>query len=675
MPDFPSYPLTPFLPEISRLLAKEGRLVLTAETGAGKSTLVPPYIVREPWLEGKKILMLEPRRIAAAAVASRASELLDSPLGGLAGYRVRGERRTGRETRIEVLTEGLLTRLIQADPLLDGVGLLIFDEFHERSIHADLALALALEVKRARPDLALLVMSATLDAARLSRFLEDSPILDCPGRLFPVESSYRSLPDRGWEAPFADGIRDLLQDLRDQADEGRADVLAFLPGLAEIRRVEAALLERPVPGTEVLVLHGSLPLEEQRKVLVPRKGGEGRRIILATSVAETSLTVPGIGAVADAGWARTTRFHPATGLDRLVTERVSRAQADQRKGRAGRLGPGRCLRFWSETEVLAAETEPEILRSDLAALVLEAAAWGAKEPEDLRWLDPPPRGAWEKARTLLTELAALTPLGGATAAGKEILGLGLAPRLGMLVRKGQEAGKAGLAASSAAILEERETPAFRGEPDFRLRLEALRTGTGPAAWIKAVEREARRILRLLGVAGDGFSWRVADEDAVGPILAAGFPDRIALRREDGSFDFVQGRKAWLPKGVTGELADSEWILALAADAGEKVGDDQARPASRGKRSLRRDRVLRRGGAGGRMEGPRAPGLPRPPGRKARPRPEKKPHFRGNRRGLRRTARGRGPGRTPLDRPEPAFSREAPGLLADRRGRGTFPTRG
>jgi len=574
VPVLPDYPITQFLPEISRLLGERRTLVLCAETGAGKSTLVPPYLLGAGWLGGRKILMLEPRRVAAAAAAARISDLLGERLGETAGFRVRNERKTGPRTRIEVLTEGILTRLVQADPLLDGVGLVVFDEFHERSLHADLALALVLETRRARPDLAVLVMSATIDATRVASFLGGAPVLDCPGRTHPVEVEYRPLPERGWEAPFAEGIRDLLA----ARPKGRGgDVLAFLPGLAEIRRTEAELLSKPLPGAaEVLALHGSLPLEEQRRVLAPR-GGDDRasgclppRIVLATSVAETSLTVPGIAAVADSGWARTTRFHPATGMDRLVTERVTLAQADQRKGRAGRLGPGLCVRFWSEREALRPETEPEILRSDLSGLVLECSAWGACGPDGLGWLDPPPGAAWNKARRLLEELGAVATNGTATGLGKSILALGLPPRLGVIVRAGLDAGAPRLAAACAALIEERDEVSFRGEPDFRLRLEALRLGKGSPAWRRAAERETERILGLLGASGGrGPAWE--DEAGAAELVVAGYPDRIARKAGDGSYDFVHGRKARLPRGVTGELADSVWIVAPVVDAGESTG--------------------------------------------------------------------------------------------------------
>ncbi len=336
-------PLVPFLPRISRLLATEGGLALMAEPGAGKSTLVPPFLMDEPWLGGRTIMMLEPRRIAAVAVAARIAELLGEPVGRRAGYRVRTAARVGKETRIEVVTEALLTRRIQEDPLLTGVGLVIFDEYHERSIHADLALALALEVRRARRDLALMAMSATLDEAGVAHLLggqpgRAAPSLHCPGAAHPVRTEYRPIVQSGrWEEAFADGVSRLF-------DETAGSILAFLPGAGEIRRVGGRLSAALGPRAEVLPLHGTLRLEEQQRVIRPPKPGAARRVILATSIAETSLTVPGISIVADSGWARLSRFHPATGLDRLVTEKLTASSAEQRRGRAAaRSGPLRAL--------------------------------------------------------------------------------------------------------------------------------------------------------------------------------------------------------------------------------------------------------------------------------------------------------------------------------------------
>ncbi len=496
-------PLVPFLPRISESLEHQRVLALTAEPGAGKSTLVPPYLMDAPWLAGRSIIMLEPRRLAAVAVSARIADLLGEPLGRRAGYTVRTASRVSRDTRILVVTEALLTRRIQEDPLLAGVGLVILDEFHERSIHADLALALALEVRRARGDLALLVMSATLDTESVAALLGSSgagpaPSLHCPGSLHPVDTRYQALGQAGrWEEGFADGTARLFE-------ETEGDLLAFLPGAGEIRRVGARLTGLLGGRAEVLPLHGTMRLEEQQRVIgrsmetaaaAGRTDPMPRRVILATSVAETSLTVPGIRTVADSGWARLSRFHPATGLDRLVTERVSASSADQRRGRAGRLGPGLCVRFWAESERLLSRPDPEILREDLSGLVLECALWGARSGADLRWLDPPPAAAWSQAAQILRMLDLLDD-SGPTDLGRTVAGLGLAPRLGVLVIRGAGRNMRVLAAACAAILEERDGSGAGGDPDFRVRLEMIRTGRGGAdSWRRAVGLEMERILR------------------------------------------------------------------------------------------------------------------------------------------------------------------------------------
>ncbi len=582
-------PLVPFLPRISESLDRRRALALTAEPGAGKSTLVPPYLLDAPWLAGRSIIMLEPRRLAAVAVAARIADLLGEPLGRRAGYTVRTASRVSGDTRILVVTEALLTRKIQEDPLLAGVGLVILDEFHERSIHADLALALALEVRRARPDLALLVMSATLDMEAVAALLGGAdtgpvPSLHCPGSLHPVETRYWTLgPGARWEEGFADGTARLF-------GETEGDLLAFLPGAGEIRRVGARLGGLLAGRAEVLPLHGTMRLEEQQRVIGrPTEGGaarggradlSSRRVILATSLAETSLTVPGIRTVADAGWARLTRFHPATGLDRLVTERVSASSADQRRGRAGRLGPGLCVRFWAESEGLPPRPDAEILRSDLSGLVLECALWGARKASDLQWLDPPPAASWSQAWEILRMLDLLED-SGPTDLGRTVARLGLAPRLGVLVVRGAERNARVLAAACAAILEERDGSEAGGDPDFRVRLEMIRTGRGGAdSWRRAVGLEMERILRRSrGAAGNDSGWTEEQEDRVGNLLGYAFPDRIARREPDGSYRLVTGRVARFPgsgRGPAGKAANASraaahWITAPDADAGETSG--------------------------------------------------------------------------------------------------------
>ncbi len=580
-------PLVPFLPEISSLLDSRRALALTAEPGAGKSTLVPPSLMDEPWLAGRSIVMLEPRRLAAVSVAARIAELLGEPVGKRAGYVVRTASRVSGETRITVVTEALLTRRIQDDPLLDGVGLVILDEFHERSLHADLALALALEVRGARPDLAILVMSATLDTAAVAGLLGASgspaPSLRCPGTLYPVRTEYRP-PGTGserWEERFSDGVAALFQ-------ETDGDLLAFLPGAGEIRRVGARIAGEL--GVDVLPLHGTLGLEEQRRVISPPAvAGPGRRrIILATSIAETSLTVPGVRTVADSGWARLSRFHPATGLDRLVTERVTMAAAEQRRGRAGRLGPGLCVRFWSETERLQDRPEPEIRTADLAGLVLECVLWGVRSPDRFAWIDPPTPGSWTQAWETLRMLG-LVNAEGPTPLGRIVAGLGLSPRLGVLVSAGAARGQGPLAAACAAILEERDGSQIARDPDFRLRLELIRSGGGGSeAWRRAIDAERGRILRRLApVSGAASGWTADQEAAVGGLLSPAFPDRLARAEPDGSYRLVTGRTAHFPgmgpvagghgsggrgSGVRApSRAAARWIVVLDADPGETAG--------------------------------------------------------------------------------------------------------
>ena len=450
---------------------------------------------------------------------------------------------------------------------------MIFDEFHERSIHADLALALALEVRRARRDLALLVMSATLDTGGVSALLGEgpgspAPSLHCPGTLHPVPVEHRPVrtPQR-WEEEFADGVARLF-------DETEGGILAFLPGAAEIRRVGSRLAAAVGPRAEVLPLHGTMRLEDQRRVILPPEPGGRRRLVLATSIAETSLTVPGISTVADSGWARLTRFHPATGLDRLVTEKVSASSAEQRRGRAGRLGPGRCVRFWPESERLLERNDPEILRSDLSGLVLECALWGAAESGALAWMDPPPPAAWSQARDILVMLG-LIDHAGPTPLGRTAAGLGLPPRLAVLAARGAASGQRALAAVSAALLQERDGSEIVRDPDFRLRLEMLRAGTGGAAsWRGAVQAEMSRILRRLppGPAA-ARGWSEAQEARVGALLAGAFPDRLARREPDGSYRLVTGRVAGFSSGrhTVPTRAAGPWIVALDADPGETTG--------------------------------------------------------------------------------------------------------
>src|SRR5512135_896536 len=466
-------PIDPVLPGLREALFR-GPAVLLAPPGSGKTTRVPLALLGEPWLRGGRIVMLEPRRLAARAAAGWMAHLREEAVGGTVGYRIRRDTRVGPATRIEVVTEGVLARLLSADPGLEGVGLVIFDEFHERSLHGDLGLALTLHSRALlRPDLRILVMSATLDGAPVARLLGGAPVIAAEGQAFPVETRY--VPprrDTRIDAVAAGAVRDALA-------QETGDILVFLPGAAEIRRA-AERLEEPPLGASVRVrpLYGDLAPEAQEAAIAPSAPGE-RKVVLATSIAETSLTIEGVRVVIDAGFARVPRFSPRTGMTRLETVRVSRASADQRRGRAGRTGPGVCLRLWPEAaaaELRPFET-PEILEADLAPLALELADVGATDPGELAWLDPPPAAALAQARELLGELGALDAAARITPHGRAMAKLALHPRLAHMLLRARALGLGALGCELAALLGERDV--FRGaneRADITLRLEALRRG-------------------------------------------------------------------------------------------------------------------------------------------------------------------------------------------------------
>lgn len=476
-------PVSHVLPALAEALAARGMAVLQAPPGAGKTTLVPLDLLARGLVRGR-ILMLEPRRLAARAAAERMAETLGEPVGRRVGYRIRGEARVSAATRIEVVTEGILTRMIQGDPELSGVGLVIFDEFHERSLNADLGLALCLEVRGAlREDLQLLVMSATLDAGPVAALMGDAPVVTSAGRAFPVETRWLPRPpdpSLRLEAVVAGAVRAALE-------ETEGGMLVFLPGEGEIRRVEALL--RDLPGVALRPLFGAMDFAAQRAALAP---AEGRKVVLATSIAETSLTLPDIRVVVDAGRARRARFDPNSGMSRLVTERVTKAEAEQRRGRAGRVAEGVCYRLWTKGEEggLANFPPAEIEVADLAGLALELALWGGA---DLPFLTPPPAGPLAEARALLQGLGALDAQGHITAHGRVLAGLPLNPRLGhMLAVAGPEA------AVLAALLAERD-PLRGAGPDLRLRMDAIRR-PGPEADRGVVERIRAEAQRLAAAA-------------------------------------------------------------------------------------------------------------------------------------------------------------------------------
>jgi ATP-dependent helicase HrpB len=567
-------PIDAALPELCGALARETGAVLQAPPGAGKTTHVPLALLGEAWLAERGIVLLEPRRLAARAAAARMAELLGERVGQTVGYRVRMDSRISARTRIEVVTEGILTRRLQADPGLEGVGLVIFDEFHERSLHADLALALCLDVQRGlREDLRLLVMSATLEATPVAELLGGVPVVTSAGRSHSVEVRYLDRDPQGDVSAYtAAAVQRALA-------EQPGDVLVFLPGGREIRLTHERLAESPVfRGVSVYPLHGDLPREQQDRAIQSDPDGR-RKVVLATSIAETSLTIDGIGAVVDAGWSRVPRFDPRTGLTRLATVRVTRDAAEQRAGRAGRLGPGIAYRLWSEAmqHGLVARATPEILSADMAPLALELGLWGVRHAESLAWLDPPPQGALAQARQLLQGLDALDGEGIATPAGRAMAALGVHPRLAHMLLEGKALGCAGLACDVAALIVERDLlsgQAARGcslaerlEPLHAYRVgggaAARRHGADPAA-CQRVEQAARQWRRLLGADEEGEGGHV---DQAGLLLALAYPDRIAMRRDPGAERYVlsSGRGVRLPAGDA--LMRHPYLAVASLDAG------------------------------------------------------------------------------------------------------------
>ncbi len=547
-----SLPIDAVLGDLAGALQSANAAVLVAPPGAGKTTRVPLALLDAPWLEGKKIIMLEPRRIAARASAERMAKTLGERAGETVGYRVRFGSKISRRTRIEVVTEGIFARQILDDPELTGVGAVLFDEFHERSLDADLGLALARDAQTGlREDLRILVMSATIDGARIAKLLGDAPVIASEGRAFPVETRYLGRkPDMQIERQMADAIASALR-----ADAG--SVLAFLPGAAEIRRTQNFLAERVQDASiEIVPLFGALDAAVQDRAIQPAPKGQ-RKVVLATSIAETSLTIEGVRIVVDCGLARVPRYEPDIGLTRLETVRASRAAVDQRRGRAGRTEPGISYRLWDEpqTASLPAYTQPEILSADLSTLLLDCAQWGVSDPAQLTFLDPPPLPALKEARSLLVELGALDADGRITEEGQALRALALPPRLARMIVDSARFGYAEDAAEIAAILTER---GLGGDSvDLDHRLDQFRRDRSQRAssvrqlaerWAAQVERESsssppsEASLR----AGGGERHRSAasiEALSTGTMLALAFPDRVAKNRGNGSFVLANGRGA------------------------------------------------------------------------------------------------------------------------------------
>jgi ATP-dependent helicase HrpB len=556
----PVFPITPLLPDIVASLAERPRLVLEAPPGAGKTTQVPLALLDATWMGGGRIIVLEPRRIAARAAATFMAAQLGEQVGETVGYRIRFESRVGPRTRIEVVTEGILGRMIQDDPGLEGVDAIVFDEFHERHLAGDLGAALALDVQASlRPELRLLVMSATLDGERIARWL-DAPRLSSPGRSFPVAIVHP--PARPQETVEQHLTRTVLQALR----ENPGDVLAFLPGRREIERARGMLEKHD--ALEVVALHGELSLAEQQLALAPADPGV-RRVVLATNVAESSVTLPGIRAVVDAGLAREPRFDPQSGFTRLETVAISQASADQRAGRAGRVAEGTAYRLWPQSRRLEPARTAEIEQAELSGLALELAGWGS---DDLPWLDAPPAGAMSQARDLLRRLGALDASSAITRLGRDMLVLGAAPRLAAAALRAPPERRA-LVADLLALTEARSP--LRGEQgrtdDFRQRVAALhlwrdagprgaRAGSADVGALAAIEKASsgwRRRLNLRSAASG-----VPDSHAVGDLLVHAFPDRVA-RRDEGQpmrYQLANGRGARLHESSA--LLGEPWLVIL-----------------------------------------------------------------------------------------------------------------
>ena len=592
-------PIDAALPALRTALANRNAAVLVAPPGAGKTTRVPLVLLEESWAKNKKILVLEPRRLAARAAATRMAVTLGEQVGDTVGLRVRFGSRVTKRTRIEVVTEGVFTRLVIDDPSLEGVAAVLFDEFHERSLDADLGLALARDSQQAlRPDLKLLVMSATLDSARVAALLGDAPAIESEGRAFPVETRYLGRDPR---APIERQVTEALERaLRTEA----GSLLVFLPGAGEIRRTESLLKERVNDtAVDIVALYGALDAREQDRAISPAPPGR-RKVVLATSIAETSLTIEGVRVVIDSGLSRVPRYEPDVGITRLETVRVSRAAADQRRGRAGRVEPGVCYRLWDEpqTASLEAYTRPEILSADLSSFMLDLAQWGVSDPGKLAFLDPPPRAALAEAKTLLAELGAIDSDGRITEEGRKLRALPLPPRLARMVVDAAAEGAGELAAGIAAVVTERGLGG--DDVDLRHRLDNFRRDRSKRA------DDARAMVRRWAETAGGKA--AASEHSPGSLLALAYPDRIAKNRGagGGSFLLANGRGGNVDPAsplarepylavaeLTGAAAASRIVLAAAITLGEieaqfagQIEEDEAITFEAASASLRSRRI-------------------------------------------------------------------------------------
>ena len=543
------------IPKIKKELNNTSTLILKAPTGAGKSTLVPLTLLNEPWLKGKKILMLEPRRLAAKTVATRMAHLISEPIGDSIGYRIRFEKKTSKNTKLEVLTEGILTRMIQEDNSLEDVGLVIFDEFHERSIHADIAMALCREAQTIlRPDLRILVMSATLDMPQLSEILQ-APIVESKGRLFPVEVKYGGDTDMKMLPELMSRI------IKSAVNKNDGDVLAFLPGQGEIKRCHE-ILQNSLKNFVILPLYGQLPPNKQFAAITPNKDRK-RKVVLATNIAETSLTIEGIKIVVDSGFERVSKFNPNSGLSRLETVLISKQSADQRKGRAGRLSEGTCYRMWTKAthSRLAKTGTPEIEQADLSSLMLDMAKWGVIDPNELNWLTPPPRKNIIKASQLLHEIEALEN-NRITAHGKRLNKLPTHPRIAHMLVRAEEEGQLALATDIAPLFEEKDPLPQEPGIDINIRIEALRRYRRDKVGRKSlgrIEKLASQYRKLFDIKTDNGP---VNDFETGLLIATAYPERIACARPGNNAQFQMANGKLTSAGHRDDLANEPW-LAIA----------------------------------------------------------------------------------------------------------------
>ena len=562
------YPIAEIVDQIRDTLSLQTTVILQAPPGAGKSTILPLELLKASWLGDKKIILLEPRRMAARSVAQRMADLLDEEVGKTVGYRVRFDQKVSAQTRIEVVTEGILTRRLQQDSMLEGIGMVIFDEFHERSLHSDLSLALCRDLQQIlREDLRILIMSATLDGEQLSALLENAPIITSKGRQYPIDVRYTNIDSN---APISSEITRVIN--KTVKDE-QGDVLVFLPGVREIQQT-ADTLNVQHPDLSIRPLYGELSLSAQQEAINPDAYGR-RKIVLATSIAETSLTIEGIKIVIDSGLARVPKFDPNSGMTKLETVKVTQDAADQRAGRAGRLGPGIAIRLWPEAthNYLKPQRIPEISEADLAPLVLELAQWGVKNIQSMTWVTAPPTGAVEQARTLLQELQALKN-DAITEEGKALANLPTHPRTAHLLLKGKENNILPLAIDLVCILEERDALGKQAGADIALRVEALRAWRsgkryqGDKHIFERIERSAQSWRKIFNIKSSEYEF---EADAIGLLIAAAYPERIAKLVDPAAARYRMANSRNVRLHENDVLVKEEWLAVAHADAGVGEG--------------------------------------------------------------------------------------------------------